>query len=177
MDTHKGNPKPTLMEIVDLSNEIIRQIVEAGGEVTPELEERLSLVANDLMKKVDGYSAALSRLDGEKDFWKERALMYERVAKACSQAKDFLKEKIKSAMLQLNVTRLEGPESKFTLSEGSPKVVVDDPNKVPDFFKKEVVTVSVDKVAIKKAWKNDQPIPGVHLEKVVQLRSSVNRRN
>lgn len=64
-------------------------------------------------------------------------------------------ESLKSYLLRnmqdSGITKIEAPEFCISLKKNPASVEVEDPEQVPDQFKREKVTVTVDKTAIKKA--------------------------
>lgn len=63
----------------------------------------------------------------------------------------------------MEVKKIETHLGNMTVRKGTGKVVVDDPTKIPEEYRVTKVEVKEDKTAIKKAIKDGQEIPGVHL--------------
>ena len=60
-------------------------------------------------------------------------------------------------------------EKKLKIQNNPPKIVIDNPDKVPAQFKTVETTVKIDKAAIKKTIKNKH-VDGVHIEQGTSLR-------
>lgn len=161
----------TALEIAELT----QQIVDAGGELTPVIEECLEISGAELMQKADRYAAFLDRLDSERATWKDRADAYGRVAKSLASLKDRLNSNIKLAMQIMGTHKIDGEESRLLLSRGAPKLVIDD-TKLPDAWKMAVTEYVPDKERIKAAIERGETIEGVTQEDVFSLRKSVARK-
>ena len=86
------------MNIFGISREledIFYQIEENGGEITPELEERLAITEDKLYDKLDGYRRVFSRFMGDIKTCKEEEL---RIAKI-RRTKESQTERLKDTML------------------------------------------------------------------------------
>jgi len=57
----------TLNEIIFDHGQIIYDLVEAGGELTPEIEARITESESDLNSKLDRYAAFIARLKADAD--------------------------------------------------------------------------------------------------------------
>lgn len=166
----------TLHELVSQAQSIESKILQAGGELTPEIETEMKSVDLAMADKVEGYALVMARLEREAGYWEERAVAYSKIAKAIHQAIDFRKSAIKSAMTQLGLTEVTGIDHRFTLTDsGNPKLVIEDEAKLPTEFKLIVQTTEIEKDKIKTALKAGQPVEGARLEYGKQLRTYMNK--
>jgi hypothetical protein len=78
--------------------------------------------------------------------------------------KDYLFNNMKVA----NISKIECEYFALTIKKNPPKLVIDDETKIPDEFKKEVVSVSIDNAAIKELLKT-QELDFAHLEQGERL--------
>lgn len=167
--------KQSLFEIVFQSQVLTQQIIEAGGELSPELEQALEQVDLAITAKVDGYNAVMDRLELEATYWKAKADMYSKIAKAHTAAQDRMKNAIKQAMQAMGKTEVCGDDVKFKLANAQPKLILDEA-KIPKEFKMIVTTHVVDKERIKTALKEGFAVAGAQLEPSVALRAYVNKK-
>lgn len=161
------NNNGNLLSLTAEAVEIYQTLVQSGGEITEELEKRLSEVQNTLTKKVDAYDWILKSLEADEEKFRARAEMFLKVAKGLKAYRERLKDNIKFAMTQLETTELNGLDVRFTLTKGQPALKIDE-QALPGEFK--VVTFSPDKTKIKQALENGLEVPGASLEPSVQLR-------
>jgi hypothetical protein len=149
---------------------IEQKLIESNGELTPEIEALLSVTEVELPEKIDNYSIVLERFGALAKFYKERAKFFAEISKRCEAAEERLKGNIKDAMTELNKTELFGNEVKFCLARTKPKLIVDDEGKSPKEYKREVVTIEVDKDRLRDDL-SIGPIEGAHLEESYSLRT------
>lgn len=155
---------------------ILNQIVEAGGELSPEMETAFDNLGGQLQTKTDSYAFFMDRLDNEADFWKAKADSYLKVSRACANLKGRLNDSIKLAMRQLDTDEVKGNDMRFKLSKLAPKLVLEE-SALPAEYKMVVTTMVPDKERIKEDLGNKVEIPGATLEPVYSLRKYANRKN
>lgn len=165
----------SLIALVQLSASVEAKLLEAGGEFTPEVEEMLAVVADQLPAKVDSYKAVMDRLELASEFYSDKAKQYQTAAKSCSKAIERLKENIKYAMRTLDAKAIEGEEFKFTLTEMASKVVVT--GDVPKEYTREVIKVEPDNDAIRSALVMGEALPFAKLQEVFALRSGIRKKS
>ena len=159
---------PTLYGITAELNDILAQLEELGGEITPELEQALAINEEQFVAKAEDYGHAILNLramavaaKAEKDRLATLQKFYEnaqkRLADALSSAMQvFGHDKVENGTLRLSLRRTTATE-------------VDDIDQVPQFFKTEKVEVVADKTAIKKAIQDGIEVPGARLVVNVSL--------
>lgn len=159
---------PTLYGITAEMNAILALIEEGGGELTPELEQALTITEGQFAAKAEDYGKAILNLramavaaKAEKDRLSNLQKFYEnaqkRLADAISSAMQvFGHDKVENGTLRLSLRRTMATE-------------VDDIDQVPQFFKTTKVETVADKTAIKKAIQDGIEVPGAHLVENVTL--------
>lgn len=163
-----------LHELVLKVSEIESKILEAGGELSPELEAELSKVDLEVAEKVDAYYVIINRLEGGSDFWKAEADRYYKAAKGMANAADALKNALKGAMAYLGKNEVLGSEQRFVLSRTQPKLVIDKA-KIPASYMMPVTELVPDKDRIKSDLNSGKQIDGAHFEESFSLRSYLNK--
>lgn len=166
--------KPLALLVADM-NQIMSQIAEAGGELSPEIEAFLDDVQGQIQVKADGYAFIMERLTTEAEFWKAKADSYAKVAKACSALKERLNDSIKGAMVALGTDTIEGEEVRFRLSRTKPRLVIDE-DFLPPAFKMQVVTLVPDKDKILGELEMGAEVPGAKQEVSFALRKTINSK-
>lgn len=132
------------MKLYDIAQEeldLLCEIEELEGELTPELEERLKINEANMAKKMEGYCKLIKRAERSQEW-------------------------MKGAMLDV-MEGLDKPKvSAGTYTVGTRKstaVNIIDESAIPARYASEVVAVKIDKTAIKDAIKNGEEVPGAKL--------------
>ncbi len=145
-----------------------------AGELDQTTESWLEENKENLSKKADNYKTAMDMLEAAEGFLKSKAEPFSDAAKVCKNKREALKERLKWAMMALDMHSIEGDNYIFTLSPGANKLVIENEETIPAKFFKEEVVLSIDKDAIKAALESGEKIPGAKLEQIQSLRSKVN---
>ncbi len=90
------------MNIFDITEElrnIFNIIEENEGELTPDIEARLSLSEEDFDDKIDAYSLYIKKVKGEAKVLKDEAKRFTAKAKALENRIDYLKDTVKGAII------------------------------------------------------------------------------
>lgn len=154
---------------------LLALVIEAGGELTPEIEQELAVNSEQLAAKADRYDFIMGKLDSEETYWKAQAERYSRVARACANARERLRGAIKGAMQAMAVTEIVGENTNFKLTNCAPKLVLKQ-SELPAEYITETIVREPNKDKIKGALKEGASIPGAQLEPVVALRVGVARK-
>lgn len=163
----------SLVSLVFDITEIERQIVQCDGELTPELEAQFDLTTGDIRSKIDAYKIVSDAFQARAEYFKDSAEQLTHARRLFENQKNRLKENVKFAMKNLNVTELEGNDWRYKLSRGKPALQIDE-SLLPDGFFKTVETKVVDRVAIEEALALGMTIPGVSMQESESLRVYVN---
>ncbi|MBE2186701.1 MAG: siphovirus Gp157 family protein [Rhodothermales bacterium] len=137
--------------------ELEAAIIDAGGEITDEIDARYSDLLRMEAEKVTGYVAVYRRLSATADAYKAEADRLAAHAKAAQRSADALKERLLYAMLQRGETEHVTPLGKVAVRFASTRPVVlrVEPQDLPDAFRVE--RVDADKRALADALKAHDP--------------------
>lgn len=128
---------------------IAQQLVEAGGEVTPELEKALELNKENFEIKSAKYGYISKKYDGEIDLLDKEIERLTALKKARITAKEKLEERVKNAMEMFEVKSIEVQNIKLLLV-ASKETVIEDEKLIPKKYKTLVpATYKLDKKLIK----------------------------
>ena len=159
---------PTLYGITAELNNILAQLEETGGEITPEIEQALAINEEQFVAKAEDYGHAILNLKGmaaaakaEKERLAALQRFYENAQKRLTDALSnamqvFGRDKVENATLRLSLRHTTATE-------------VDDLDAVPAEYKTTKVEVVADKTAIKKAIQQGEEVPGARLVENVSL--------
>lgn len=165
----------SLIELNQDYGRLMNLLMEAGGELSPELEQELQVNQEMLAAKADKYDFVISKLELEEEYWKAQADKYLRVARACNAARSRMRDSIKVTMQMMDKTEIVGETTTFKLVKGAPKLVFDH-LKLPDEYVIETVVRETNKDKLKDDLKAGKVITGAQLEPVIQLRTSVSKK-
>lgn len=137
-----------------------KQLLESGGELTPELAMAFEVNPQELANKVDAYNEVMVRFDMQSEYLKKKAQEISAVAKSFDNARVRLKENMKQAMLLLGEKEVYGQDVKFVLQRVTPSIEIDE-EKIPDTYKTKVEVIEVDRKAIRDdVLKNNKQVTG-----------------
>lgn len=153
--------KQTLYKIEKDYIELIKQVEEAEGEITEEINEQLEINESQLQSKSIAYLSVIK----EKESF--TMLIDEEIKRlqALKKKNDNLVKNLKNRLL--NAVNLFGTfEIGFTKfgSRKSESVIIEDVNELPNEFKVKKLSIQADKMAIKKALKNGQKVKGCSIQ-------------
>lgn len=138
-----------LLQLVKETNELEQRLIESGGELTPELESKLLVTAQELPKKVDSYNHIFNQLEARAEAFKKQADEYYTAAKTLENTVERIKGYIKSVCRDSGQSVLIGENVKFTITDSAPKLVIENASELPDSYKMQVVKIEPDKELIK----------------------------
>ena len=153
------------MNIYQIQNEyllLINQIIENGGEVTPQQELNLQITRDQLQDKGTNYAFVIKKLDAECDIIDAEIKRLSELKKVRQNACERLKSNISHAMHTFEVDKIESPLIKLSFRK-SQSVNVADVNSLPSEYKTIKVTESADKMKIKQALLNGEVIEGCEI--------------
>lgn len=166
--------KKSLFNLVHLSHQIQKGLVESMGELTPEVERAISILHERMPEKADAYKFFIDDLKAQADLWNEKASTFSRVAKAFVNYSERLKYSLKMACMELGVEELIGHDYKWKVVNNAASLVVDDESLLPDEYIEIVQSRKVRSDAIKQALKDGKVVPGARLETGSHVRVFVN---
>jgi len=150
------------MNIYQIQHEyllLVNQIIENGGEVTPQQELNLQITKNQLQDKGTNYAFVIKKLDAECDIIDAEIKRLSQLKKVRQNLSERLKANITHAMHTFEVDKIESPLIKLSFRK-SQSVEVDDVNSLPTEYKTIKVTEQADKMKIKQALQNGEQIQG-----------------
>ena len=151
-------PKPLpLYEIDSELTQLESALIEAGGEITDEVNERFDDLLQMREEKVAGYVAVIRRLETSAEAYASEAKRLSGGARTMQNSADRLKQRLLDAMTARGDQEYETPLGRVRTYPGSARsvTVLVDPDDLPDRFKR--VTVAPDKRALADALKAHDP--------------------
>lgn len=147
--------------------QIFEALEESGGEVTPELQEALTIGRHELAVKAENYIHFLKNL--EADLAKAKA--YKEQIAAYEKRKQNTIDRLKGLLLDAVKSHGEIEAGIFTIkTRKSESITITDANLVPMEFTTIVPeSLTISKERIKKAIKEGKEVPGAELTENLNL--------
>ena len=140
---------------------IIMEMEEVPDEVKEKLTQELTLLLQQKSQNIIGYTRNIE-LTIEAMKTEEKRISEQR--KALENKLEKFKEYVKNCMEQGGFTKVDTGLGTLTIAKNPMSVEVENENEVPAEFKQEVVTVKVDKTAIKNHFKETgEVLPGIKI--------------
>jgi hypothetical protein len=131
-------------------------------ELTPELEAELLINQEQLQSKGINYAKVIANYKSESDAIDAEIKRLKAMKESRDKKVTWLTESLKKAMLVSGIEKIESPLFKISLRR-SEAVEVEIPEALPVDWQVKKVTITADKVAIKKAIKEGYSITGARL--------------
>mgnify|MGYP001826291704 FL=1 len=159
--------KTTLYEIKNEYLELINQVEELEGEITPEIEEKLTINQNELQNKAIAYHSVILSKDAFNMQIDNEIKRLQALKKRNNSLIDNLKERLVGA-IQMFGEFTVGTNT-FGLRK-SERVEVEDVNQLPKEYKTIKVTEQANKAEIKKALKLGKKIENAYIVENINLK-------
>tara|TARA_R110002072_G_scaffold138083_1_gene281048 strand:- start:327 stop:815 length:489 start_codon:yes stop_codon:yes gene_type:complete len=152
--------KNTLYDIKNEYLELINQVEEMEGEITPEIEQQLVINQNELHTKAVAYHSVVLSKDAFNMQIDSEIKRLQALKKRNNNLIDNLKNRLTGAIETFGEFTVG--VNKFGLRK-SERVEVNDVNLLPKEYKTIKVTEQANKADIKKALKNGEKIKGAFI--------------
>jgi len=161
----------TLFEITGEIEAIMAILESEDDEWTQEqLANFLEKQEEGLAAKIDGYVHVHRELGARAKAQREEASHLTKMARACENQQERLKEAIKFVSGRLGRNKFEGKSRKITVSSGGVAIEVVDEGLVPDDFKQEVLQIKVDKKGLRDCFvETGEILPGIEIRPIVRV--------
>lgn len=159
--------KNSLYKIETEYLELISEVEEMDGELTPEMEAALKINELQLQGKSIAYLAVIRKNEFYASQIDEEVKRLQAIKKRATRLNDNLKSRL------LDAVKLYGDyETEFNKfgTRKSESIEVENVNALPDKFKTVKVVEAADKKALKDAIKSGEEIEGVTLNKNINLK-------
>jgi len=154
--------KQSIFQISTELNEIINQIIENGGEVTPEIEGALMIKEEELSTKSVKYGYVVKALEYDVNIIDDEIKRLSQIKKVRQNAIERLKNVLSITMQSFNIPEIDTPTMKINFRKSSSLEITDE-----DLIPKKFITVkqstTIRKEDIKKAIKEGEQIEGARI--------------
>ena len=164
----------TLIELAQLSNRITEKLLESNGEINDDISDMIDMRDVSVPQKIDSYSYIIDKLKYDIERFKEISQRYDLAARSLKKLDEKLKNNIKIYMQTQNINEVKGHEARFKLAKAKRKLIIDD-RILPDIYKNEITTITIDKNKIHEELNLGGTIDGVSEEENFSLRKYINK--
>lgn len=160
---------PSLYRISQEQQALNEELFYAEGELTPELEQRLSINQANLEVKAENYATSMAQFEAMEKAAEEEIKRLQAIAKRSKNARERMKSAISTAMETFGIDRLNVGTYRISFRK-SEAVIVDDEQTIPNDY--IVVETKINKAQLKADLKAGAVVSGAHLEtrKNIQIR-------
>jgi hypothetical protein len=157
----------TLYEITIEQKNLINEIEQMEGELTPETEQRLIINESQLQQKSIAYLEVIRAKESFNYLIDGEIKRLQQLKKINNNVVERLNDNLLLAVKTFGEFTVG--TQKFGTRKSS-QVIVEDVNSLPKEYKTIKVTESADKVALKKAIQAGEEIKGVHIQENINLK-------
>ena len=143
--------------------ELANQLIESGGECSPELELQLTINQEQLEQKARGYGFVVKQMESDVSIIDAEIKRLGELKKARLKTIERLETTVSQAMQLYQINRLETPTLKISFRK-SESVEIDDESAISFAYLKEKITYTIDKAMIKEAIKKGEVVAGARLQ-------------
>ncbi len=141
---------------------LLDEIEQNEGELTPDLEQALSLTNEQFQEKAVSYGFVIKHFNNDLDILSAEIIRLGKLQDEAMKRRELFKQRLSDAMQAFGFEKITTPL--LTLSfRKSESVRILSENDVPPEFKPMKWTCAPDKAAIKEAIKSGHDVPGAQL--------------
>lgn len=129
------------------------------GEFTPEMETTLTINQSELQEKAINYGYVIKSLSEDVSSIDSEIKRLQAIKTAKVNAIDRMKESVLKAMNIYGIHKINSPTLNLSIRKSKSVEIIFE-GVIDDKFKKEKITVSIDKTAIKKAIESGETVEG-----------------
>ena len=153
----------SIFKIQQEYQEIVNELIDNGGELTPEIELALQINKDNFHSKSENFAYVTKQFDSEMDIIDNEIKRLQQAKRSREKTIERLKATIEMAMNTFEVDKIETPLIKISFRK-SESVEVSDVNDLPNEFKTIKLTETADKLKIKDALKSGMFISGCSIK-------------
>ena len=143
--------------------ELANQLIESGGECSPELEIQLTINQEQLEQKARGYGFVVKQMESDVSIIDAEIERLKGLKNSRLKTIERLETTVSNAMQLYQINRLETPTLKISFRK-SESVEIDDESAISFAYLKEKITYTIDKAMIKEAIKKGEVVIGARLQ-------------
>jgi hypothetical protein len=157
----------SLFQISTEARELASALIE--GELSPEMESALVINQNELQEKAINYGYAIRSIEYDVEAIDSEIKRLQALKSSRTNAIDRMKSAVLEAMEIYGIEKVTSPTLNLAVRLNPESVDLVNEYQIPDYYKKEKVTVTIDKALIKEDLKSGLEVPGAVLKRGKRL--------
>jgi hypothetical protein len=153
----------TLNELVRVSLDIESEMLNNGGEITPELETKMATLYTDLSNKMQSYAFVIESLKQRQSLALEKVKDWNQVINQCERSIETLEKALDISLTNLNKEADHGFEFTIKRQLNPESVEIINEAAIPGEYLITETKTKISKTLIKDALKKSQEVPGAQL--------------
>ncbi|UZJ39981.1 siphovirus Gp157 family protein [Prosthecochloris sp. SCSIO W1102] len=153
----------TLHSLITQMQEIEEQIIEAGGELTPEIEALISGTEEKIEDKLDSYAAMIDYLKGQAEYLEKQEKLFAGRKRTVRNSIDSMKDRMLGAMQVIGKDKIKTQSHSYSyrdyVSYGVNESATDGERRALVEFGLGTFEFRANKTAIKEKYKDTEEIP------------------
>ena len=150
----------SIYNITDDFSQIMAEIESNGGEISPEIDEKLQINQFNLIEKSTNYVHVIKTLDSECDIIDIEIKRLQELKKQRSNFTQSLKDRLKNAMQAMELTEIKTALNKINFRKSESVEIIDESILPSDVL---IYEPKIDKKKIKEIIKNGGVVLGAEI--------------
>lgn len=142
-----------LFDIEMQQRNIVDELIENGGALSPELEAKMAITRELFDHKAHSYALLVKEIDLDIDQLDQVIAQFKRKKETLENSKDQLKSRLLQAMIAFDIQKFKNQMVSIWV-QTSEKLKIMNEQAIPAEFLNEVVTIKVDAKGLKDALKS-----------------------
>lgn len=170
----------TLIEITNDQKAVEDLLTEINGDISDQDTEKLietwiAEITKDLANKSDSYKFRMDSIDKFIEQFKSYSDMFSKQARILKNLSDSLKDRLKMAMIEMNMSEIKGNLFIHKLSATKKSLKIENESNIPKEYFYQTITTSLDKDKLRADLESGKSIPGAYLEDNFAIRTTVRK--
>lgn len=157
----------SLFNITAEAQKLASALIE--GELSEEMENALVINQNDLQEKAINYGYAIKSIEADIDTIDAEIERLKALKSSRTNAIERMKQAVLDALTIYGIEKVTSPTLNLSVRLNPESVEIINEYQVPDIYRKEKVTVTIDKTTIKEDIKSGLEVPGAVLVRKKRL--------
>lgn len=157
----------SLFNITQEAQDLVLGLIE--GELTEQLENALTINQNELQEKAINYGYAIKSIEADIDTIDAEIERLKALKTSRATAIDRMKSAVLEALTIYGIEKVTSPTLNLSVRLNPESVDIVNEYQIPDIYKKEKVSFTIDKTLIKEDLKAGLEVPGAVLKRTKRL--------
>lgn len=157
-----------LFQIQQQYLDLMRRIEDAEGEITPEIDQALTLTQNQLQEAAINIGFVIKAFEYNEGVIKQEIERLVSMARKLNKSRELLKNRLSQSMQQFGIERIDSPTLSLSFRK-SRAVEITDELVIPVKYFNAPLPPTPNKTAIKEAIQRGEDVPGADLVERLNL--------